>query len=131
MRRHNLDRDEPLVSLPHHFSGYIGELFDLVIPCSEGVGGLCKDTLKCIVGGIRKAVGGKDSQDLVVEVPRDSFDEWKTPPDGVGRQPELAIDVAEYEAEGFLNLVQVRRREKLVQGEIFHQLVVVVNCGLG
>ena len=131
MRRYHLDRDEPLVSLPHHFSSYIRELFDLVVPCSEGVGGLCKDTLKCIVGGIRKAVGGKDAQDLVVEVPRDSFDEWKTPPDGVGRQSELAIDVAKDEAEGFLNLVQVRRGEKLVQGEIFHQLVVVVNCGLG
>ena len=127
MRRHNLDRDEPLVSLPHHFSSYVGKFFDLVIPCSEGVGGLCKDTFKCIVWGIRKTIGGKDAQDLVVEVSRDSFDKWKTPPDRVGRQSELAIDVAEDEAERFLNLIQVRGGEKLVQGEIFHQLVIVVN----
>jgi len=105
MRRHDLDGDESLIPLPHHFSRNVRELLDLVVPRSECVGSLCEDPLEGIVGGIRKAIGGKNAQQLVVEVPRNSFHEWKAPPDGVGRQSKLAIDMAEDEAEGFLNLV--------------------------
>ena len=114
MCRHDFDGDESFIPLPHHLSRDVRELLDLVVPCSECVGGLREDSLKGIVGGIRKAVRGKNAQKLVVEVPRNSFDEWKAPPDGVGRQSELAIDMAEDEAEGFLNLVQIRRGEKLI-----------------
>jgi hypothetical protein len=129
MRRLNLDRDELLTSLTSDLSRDVGELFEGVVPGCEDGGGGSHGALEGRVGHVGEALGGEDAEELRVEVSRDGFDEGEGASDRVRGELELLVEVGEDEENRVLDFREVGGGEELVEREVLHEDVVVVNCG--
>ena len=114
MGGYNLDRDEPLLPLPSNLSGNIGKLLDVLVPGPEDTHSLTKEALKGLIWSVQQPVGCKYTNELIIEVSGDSFNEGKSSSDGVRGELQFTVDVPENENEGFLNLIKVGGRKKLI-----------------
>jgi hypothetical protein len=105
MCRLHLDRDEPLRTLLNNLPGDVGEFLDQIITRPEDMHCLPEEPVERLVGRVWQPLRRKDAKQLVIEVPRDRFDEGECSPDWVRWELEFPVDVAEDENEGFLDLV--------------------------
>lgn len=127
MCRVHFDWNEFLRPSPRYLTSDVRELLDLLIPEPEYLLCLAKQSIKSVVWRIGKAVGSEDTEKLIIEIFGDGFDEGEGSSNWIGRQFEFAVDVIEDGQQGFLDLVKIRRREEIVQREVFHELIVFMD----
>lgn len=119
----------------------IGKVFHVFVPRDENFARHRHGLFELGVVGIHQPLATEDAKDLVVEVLRNSFNEWQRSTNGVrtdvsghdvsedrnSRDLKLLVEVSKDKNDCILNLFEIGGRQQFVQGKILHQNVVLVH----
>ena len=82
---------------------------------------------KLLVGHVHELPGAQHLEQLGAEVAGDGLHQAQGPLDGILGVPDL-LEVGEDGHQSLADLVQLGGRQEVVEGEVLHQGVVVVDC---